>query len=174
MRTALIVAVFLLFAVSALAQTSSGAMQQDNPVFRDIEKRIIGDFFGRALGQAKSEEDEDENEGEDDDKGSRGKSDKGGKDKSAKGAKGKSGQMPPGLAKRDRLPPGLAKKLARGEPLPPGLAKRDLPADLEAALPKPGEGQERVIAGEDVVLIEQATGRVLDILEGVLAGRDRN
>ena len=168
MRTALIVAVFLLFAVPALAQTSSGAMQQDNPVFREIEKRIIGDFFGRALGQAKGEEDKD------DDKGSKGKSAKGGKDRSAKGAKGKSGQMPPGLAKRDRLPPGLAKKLARGEPLPPGLAKRDLPADLEAALPKTGEGQERVIAGEDVVLIEQATGRVLDVLEGVLAGRDRN
>ena len=56
--------------------------------------------------------------------------------------------------------------------LPPGLAKRDLPADLTRRLPKRDDGTERVIVDSDVVLVEAATGVVLDILRGV-AGTDR-
>ena len=54
--------------------------------------------------------------------------------------------------------------------LPPGLAKRDLPADLKSKLPKPPPGLERIIAGDDVVLLEKATGKILDVMEGVLKG----
>src|SRR5260370_28752236 len=45
--------------------------------------------------------------------------------------------LPPGLAKRDRLPPGLEKQLARRGALPPGLQKRlqPCPEDLERRLP---------------------------------------
>lgn len=65
------------------------------------------------------------------------------------------------------MPPGLAKK----QQLPPGLAKRELPQDLHTELPPLDERLERVIVDHSVVLVERATGRVLDILENVLLGR---
>lgn len=74
--------------------------------------------------------------------------------------KGKKG-LPPGLAKKGKLPPGLAKR----ETLPPGLSRQPLPADLARELPPLRQGLERVIVDGSVVLIEQATGTVLDILE---------
>lgn len=78
-----------------------------------------------------------------------------GKDKKDKSA-------PPGLAKRDHLPPGLAKR----DTLPPGLAKRDLPGDLERRLSRLPFGYARKSVGEDIVLIEEATGVIFDILKG--------
>ena len=75
---------------------------------------------------------------------------------------GKNKKMPPGLAKRKELPPGLARR----HTLPPGLAVRELPEELAARLPPPAEGSERIIADDNIVLIEQATGRVLDIILG--------
>jgi len=41
------------------------------------------------------------------------------------------GQLPPGLAKKDRLPPGLEKQLVRRGTLPPGLQKRLQPCPEE-------------------------------------------
>ena len=58
--------------------------------------------------------------------------------------------------------------MERNGTLPPGLAKRDLPTDLEAKLPEAEAGRKRVIVDNDVVLIEQATGRILDILKDVV------
>lgn len=75
---------------------------------------------------------------------------------------GKDQKMPPGLAKRDQLPPGLAKR----DTLPPGLAKRDLPSDLERRLSRLPGGYSRKSVGSDIVLIEEATGVILDILKG--------
>jgi Ni/Co efflux regulator RcnB len=70
-----------------------------------------------------------------------------------------------------RLPPGIAKKVARGGTLPPGIAKRYLPSDLDQRLrPRPA-GVERIIVGNDVLLIEAATGLVYDIVRNALAGR---
>jgi Ni/Co efflux regulator RcnB len=86
-----------------------------------------------------------------------------------KGKKGKNKGLPPGLAKRDQLPPGLQKHLDERGALPPGLAKRDLPSDLRSALPW-RIGEEFLIIDDDVVLIERATGVVLDVLENVLRG----
>jgi Ni/Co efflux regulator RcnB len=78
------------------------------------------------------------------------------KGKKAKGKKGRGGGLPPGLAmqldSRGRLPPGL-----QGRPLPPGLNSR---------LGHAGLGRSRQIVGNDVVLIETATGVILDILRG--------
>lgn len=65
------------------------------------------------------------------------------------------------------LPPGIAKNLARGKPLPPGIAKRYLPDGLVAGLP-PRPGYERLLVGNDVVLVSVATGLVVDILAGAL------
>lgn len=65
------------------------------------------------------------------------------------------------------LPPGIAKNLARGKPLPPGIAKRYLPQDLSARLPS-RSGYERLIVGDDILLVSLATGIIVDLLEDVL------
>jgi hypothetical protein len=78
--------------------------------------------------------------------------------------------MPPGLAKKDKLPPGLQRQLENNGRLPPGLAKRDLPTELEAQPPPLQEGTERLIVDNDVVLIHQATGVVLDMLRDIVRG----
>ena len=110
-------------------------------VFTEVEKRLIKEFFGKDAAR--------------EDRGREGK-----KAKKAKKAK----KMPPGLAQRESLPPGLAKR----QVLPPGLAKRDLPAGLESMLPKGRPGTVRQIVDDEVVLIEKATGKVLDILVDVI------
>lgn len=157
--------ILLALAMPAGAQTSTAAAQG---VFNAVEKKIIQDFFtknknpeslgqpaGATAGQAK--------------KAKKGKKAKKAK-KAKKGKKGKSGEMPPGLAKRKTLPPGLAKQLERNGTLPPGLAKRDLPSGLAAALPKTKRGRQRLIVGDDVLLVETATGLILDILRGAASG----
>ena len=140
-----------LFAVSAppvQAQTTDVIGQ----VFSAVEKKIIEDFFGEQAADAISGTKKDKKD----------KKDKGKKNKNAKD-KGKSGELPPGLAKHiekhGKLPPGLDKK-----ELPPGLAKR---------LGSTRSGLERLIVGDDVVLVEQATGVVLDIIKDIVTGVDR-
>lgn len=106
-------------------------------IFTEIEKRIIGEYFGKQVGDAGN-------------------------------GKGKSKEMPHGLAKRDELPPGLEMQIEKNGTLPPGLAKRDLPSDLTLKLPSLKKGRERKIVGSDVVLIETATGIVLDVIRDVV------
>lgn len=122
------------------AQQMTGE-QAAGMVFTEIEKRLISDYFVQHPGFAVQEEE---------------------------GGKGKSNQMPPGLAKRKHLPPGLQKHLEKFGTLPPGLAKRDLPPDLLSTLPPPHAGTIRQIVGSDVVLLQEGTNIILDILEGVL------
>ncbi|MCB1562490.1 MAG: hypothetical protein KDJ75_02855 [Alphaproteobacteria bacterium] len=76
--------------------------------------------------------------------------------------------LPHGLAKRGGdLPPGLERHIEKYGTLPPGLQGRALPDDLERRLPKSRRGTKRVIIDDDVLLIEEATGVVLDILKDV-------
>jgi hypothetical protein len=146
MRKALLIALPLLAISPAYAQTATqdavdravrdiaGAVVDD--VFTPEQKRAIDDYFRKQR-------------------------DDGGK--SAKHGKKKGdGNLPPGLAKKDKLPPGLAKR----DSLPPGLAKRSLPSDLESRLGKLGKNRERSIVGDDIVLIDTATNVILDILKG--------
>jgi hypothetical protein len=74
--------------------------------------------------------------------------------------------LPPGLAKRDRLPPGLEKQLQRNGTLPPGLQKRiqPLPEQCDARLPRLPHDWERVILSGRIILLDQAQ-RILDILD---------
>ena len=65
------------------------------------------------------------------------------------------------------LPPGIAKKVARGGSLPPGIAKRYLPPDLDERLP-PRVGLERLIVGNDVLLVQVSTGAILDVIRQAL------
>ncbi len=141
---------FILFAVPANAQTSNEVI---GVVFKEIEKRLIKEYFGGPAAERPR-----------DDGGDKGK----GKDKDQAKGKDKSKQMPAGLARRDQLPPGLQKQLERNGTLPPGLAKRQLPADLKGLLPPPPKGRERIIVDNDVLLIEMATGLILDIIEDVI------
>ncbi len=79
--------------------------------------------------------------------------------------------LPPGLAKRGgNLPPGLEKHLERDGQLPPGLQKRfmPLPAGLERLLPPCPAGYRRGILGQDVLILNNRTGRIADILRGVI------
>ena len=160
LRTVLIASALALVAQPAAAthesrvrivQSQQGSVA--DIVFSEMERRIIEEYFGQ-------------NVVDDDDDYGKGK----GKYKKHKGkGKGKSKQMPPGLAKRNQLPPGLAKR----DRLPPGLAKRDIPPDLAYRLGIPDQGTERVIVDNNVVLVETATGVVLDILQDVLTGANK-
>ena len=138
-------------------------------------------------GEEETDDDEEEEDDEgkkdakdkgDKDKGNKdkGNKDKGNKDKS-KGKdkehgkdKDKSKGLPPGLAKRETLPPGLARQLQEKGRLPAGIAKRDLPEDLLTRLPPRPDSQEVTVVEGDVVLVDTATGIILDILNDVANG----
>ena len=71
---------------------------------------------------------------------------------------------PPEFAGAKPLPPGIQRKIARGGALPPGIAKRYMPGDLLAQLPK-RPGQEWILAGTDLVIVEVATRIIVDVLK---------
>lgn len=73
--------------------------------------------------------------------------------------------LPPGLAKRDRLPPGLEKQLVRRGTLPPGLQKRiqPCPEELERRLPPPPPDCAHVLVAGHLVLLNRKTNVVVDI-----------
>jgi len=168
-----LVAALLLVAPTAYAQSSVKDI-----VFSAVEKRLVREYFGATANQQTSdstapewavkdqrEGDDGEDDNEDSDK--QGKKDKKDKDKKDKG-KSKHKGLPPGLAKRDQLPPGLQKQLDRNGRLPAGLAKRDLPADLMSRLPKRSTSQDVTIVDNDVVLLDTATGIILDVIKDVV------
>jgi hypothetical protein len=53
--------------------------------------------------------------------------------------------------------------------MPPGIAKQALPDGLHRQLPQ-RDGQNYEIVGTDVVLVENATRVVVDVLRDVLTG----
>lgn len=73
--------------------------------------------------------------------------------------------LPPGLAKKDRLPPGLEKQLVRRGTLPPGLQKRlqPCPEDLERRLPPPPPECAHVLIGGHIVLLNRRSNVVVDV-----------
>jgi hypothetical protein len=72
--------------------------------------------------------------------------------------------MPPGLAKKEKLPPGLQKQLKKNGKLPPGLAKRNLPHELEDRLSPVPQGYVRLKVGMDIVLMNEETEVIVDII----------
>ena len=72
--------------------------------------------------------------------------------------------LPPGLAKRDRLPPGLERQLQRNGTLPPGLQKRmqPLPGVCTARLPRLPQEWVRVVLGGRIILLDP-TQRIVDL-----------
>ncbi len=147
-----------LFAVSAppvQAQTTDVIGQ----VFSAVEKKIIKDFFGKqaadaVLGTKKN------------------KKDKGKKNKNAKEGGGNKNKNAKSKGMSGELPPGLQKHIEKYGTLPPGLAKKELPPGLAKRLGSTRSGLERLIVGDDVVLVEEATGVVLDIIKDIVTGGD--
>lgn len=74
--------------------------------------------------------------------------------------------LPPGLAKREKLSPGLEKQLRRNGTLPPGLQKKTtpLPAGLERQLPALPSGHARILVSDRVLVVEIRTQRIVDVL----------
>lgn len=73
-------------------------------------------------------------------------------------------RLPPGLAKKEKLPPGLEKHLKKNGSLPAGLEKRALPSELERRLSWLPVGYVRVKIGNDIILMNEATQVISDIL----------
>ncbi|MCA1941679.1 MAG: hypothetical protein LDL26_11850 [Caenispirillum bisanense] len=75
--------------------------------------------------------------------------------------------LPPGLAKQGKVPPGIARQIQRGQRLPDDVQMLPLPADLLGRLPS-YRGARPVVVGTDVVLVQEGTRLILDILKDVL------
>lgn len=75
-------------------------------------------------------------------------------------------KCPPGLAKKNNgcLPPGIAKKYAVGQVLPEGVVAGTLPAALLKELYPAARGQKYIQVDKDILLIDQATRKVLDAI----------
>jgi Ni/Co efflux regulator RcnB len=74
--------------------------------------------------------------------------------------------LPPGLAKRDRLPPGLERQLVARGTLPPGLQKKiqPVPVELVRELPPPPPDCRHVFVGGSLVLVNVKTFGIVDVL----------
>jgi len=157
MRFVLVLIPALVFAWSAQAQQTGVAQESDTVkvIFDEIAKKTIRDYLGDEDAAAGDETNDDLRREQ---------------VRRIPGRKGKDKRgLPPGLAKRDSLPPGLQKQLERNGTLPPGLQARALPGDLERDLPDLPDGVERGTVDDDVMLIEKATGRILDIIKDVMS-----
>lgn len=73
--------------------------------------------------------------------------------------------LPPGLAKRDRLPPGLERQLVVRGTLPPGLQKKmqPCPRELEMMLPPPPPNYVHVVIGGNLVLVNRLNFQIADV-----------
>lgn len=76
--------------------------------------------------------------------------------------------LPPGL-ERDQLPPGLQRQLERRGSLPPGLEKKihPVPEELQIRLPRFPDQRRWIVLGGNVILLDETTSTILDIVEGV-------
>lgn len=80
-----------------------------------------------------------------------------------------AGSLPPGLAKRDSLPPGLRNQLRERGTLPPGLQKRlvPVPEALVTRLPAVPSYYTRYFAGDDFIVVDTRTNRIIAIVRDV-------
>lgn len=81
----------------------------------------------------------------------------------------RGGSLPPGLAKREALPPGLRAQLHERGELPPGLQKRlvAVPRPLVVRLPPVPPYYHRYFAGDDLLVIDSRTNRIVAIIPDV-------
>jgi len=72
-------------------------------------------------------------------------------------------QLPPGLAKKNKIPPGWRKKLARGQRIPDDVWAHRVPLPREIGLPEVS-GVIRVRIDDRIVRVAEKTREVLDVL----------
>ena len=79
-------------------------------------------------------------------------------------------KCPPGLAKKNNgcMPPGQAKNWVVGQPLPRGVLLYTVPQPVIRQLPPAPYGYRYVLIGGDVVLVQQQTNLIVDIIVGLL------
>jgi hypothetical protein len=80
------------------------------------------------------------------------------------------GNLPPGLAKRKALPPGLAKQLRENGELPPGLQTYfvPVPQDIVVRFPVLPTYYHRYFAGNDFVVVDTRTNRIVLLIRDLL------
>ena len=80
------------------------------------------------------------------------------------------GNLPPGLAKRRALPPGLAKQLRETGELPPGLQPyfTPIPREMDVRFPVLPTYYHRYFAGNDFVVVDTRTNRVVLLIRDLL------
>lgn len=80
------------------------------------------------------------------------------------------GNLPPGLAKRRALPPGLAKQLRENGELPPGLQTyfTPIPQEIDVRFPALPAYYHRYFAGNDFVVVDTRTNRVVLLIRDLL------
>ena len=129
---------------------------------------IVADVLKTVVNSTDESEEDDEAS---DKKKNKGKNKKKNKNKD-KSNKGRGNGLPPGLekqlAKNGTLPQGLQRKLEESGALPPGLQASALPPELEAHLTKLPKGQKRVVVDNDLLIIEEVTGQVLEAIPNII------
>jgi len=166
-----------LFAVS-VPPVEARAADVTGREFSAAEKKTIEDFFGERAADAVSGTNKDKtrkNKNAIEDGGKKNKIAIEGvkKNKIAIEGGGKKNKTAKSKGKSGELPPGLQKHLEKHGTLPPGLAKKKLPPGLAKRLGLAGSGLERLIVDDDVLLVEAATGVVLDIIKDIVVGGDK-
>ena len=78
--------------------------------------------------------------------------------------------LPPGLAKKEKLPPGLERQLRQRGTLPPGLQKKiqPMPLGLERQLRVLPTGYRRAVIAGNVVLMNEKTALIYDIVRNAI------
>jgi hypothetical protein len=81
-----------------------------------------------------------------------------------------TGSLPPGLAKRESLPPGLRRQLVERGALPPGLQRYlvDVPGPWLVRLPAIPSYYRRYFAGDDLIVVDTRSNRIVAIVRDVL------
>jgi len=76
----------------------------------------------------------------------------------------KTKALPPGLAKKHESHPGLRNHIRKYRDLPPGIQGKGLPVDLRRTLQPIPEGNVRIRVGGDILLMNERTRYVLDVI----------
>lgn len=81
-------------------------------------------------------------------------------------------KCPPGLAKKNNgcMPPGQARQWAVGQPVPRGVTVYAVPQPVIVQLPPAPYGYRYARIGGDIVLVQQKSNLIVDIIE-ILLGR---
>lgn len=81
----------------------------------------------------------------------------------------RKGSCPPGLAKKHNgcMPPGQAKKWTMGRPLPRDVIFYDLPPAILMQLGPPPSRHRFVRVAQDILLLAEGTGMVVDAIENL-------